>query len=164
VSPTGKKLLRRLNELGIEPKAKSLAKEAAELPLAGKTFVLTGTLPSMTREEATEKIERSRSRHRQRQQKNRLRPRGADLAASSTRQGTGVKSRGSRVSENVVTAVSRHHSCAALHHDAPCASYGEGVTSSSNDMGSTPGIVPGEASSTPVRLAGALLRERASHF
>ena len=33
------------------------AKKAAELPLAGKTFVLTGTLPSMTREEATEKIE-----------------------------------------------------------------------------------------------------------
>ena len=32
-------------------------KEAAELPLAGKTFVLTGTLPSMTRDEATAKIE-----------------------------------------------------------------------------------------------------------
>ena len=32
-------------------------KKAAELPLAGKTFVLTGTLPSITREEATEKIE-----------------------------------------------------------------------------------------------------------
>jgi len=31
--------------------------QAAELPLAGKTFVLTGTLPSMTREEATAKIE-----------------------------------------------------------------------------------------------------------
>jgi NAD-dependent DNA ligase len=36
---------------------KVLAKNAAALPLAGKTFVLTGTLPSMTREEATEKIE-----------------------------------------------------------------------------------------------------------
>ena len=29
----------------------------AELPLAGKTFVLTGTLPSMTREETSAKIE-----------------------------------------------------------------------------------------------------------
>jgi DNA ligase (NAD+) len=58
VSPTGKKLLRRLNELGIEPKSEKVsATKAAELPLAGKTFVLTGTLPSMTREEATEKIE-----------------------------------------------------------------------------------------------------------
>src|SRR4029077_3293076 len=57
-SPTGKRILRRLNELGIEPKSeKVLAKKAAELPLAGKTFVLTGTLPSMTREEATGKIQ-----------------------------------------------------------------------------------------------------------
>ena len=30
---------------------------SVELPLAGKTFVLTGTLPSMTREEASEKID-----------------------------------------------------------------------------------------------------------
>jgi NAD-dependent DNA ligase len=54
----GKKTLRRIKELGIHPKAEKIsAKKAAELPLARKTFVLTGTLPSMTREEATEKIE-----------------------------------------------------------------------------------------------------------
>jgi DNA ligase (NAD+) len=57
-SPTGKKILRRMKELGIQPRSEKVsAKKAAELPLAGKTFVLTGTLPSMTREQATEKIE-----------------------------------------------------------------------------------------------------------
>jgi DNA ligase (NAD+) len=57
-SLSGKKILRRLKELGIEPKNEKVsAKKSAELPLAGKTFVLTGTLPSMTREEAAEKIE-----------------------------------------------------------------------------------------------------------
>jgi DNA ligase (NAD+) len=57
-SAGGKKILRRIEELGIEPKSEKVsAKKAAELPLAGKTFALTGTLPSMTREEATEKIE-----------------------------------------------------------------------------------------------------------
>src|SRR4030095_14077886 len=57
-SVIGKKILRRLKELGIQPKSEKVSmKKAAELPLAGKTFVLTGTLPSMTRDEATEKIE-----------------------------------------------------------------------------------------------------------
>jgi DNA ligase (NAD+) len=57
-SAAGKKILRRIKELGIHPRSEKVsAKKAAELPFAGKTFVLTGTLPSMTREEATEKIE-----------------------------------------------------------------------------------------------------------
>jgi DNA ligase (NAD+) len=57
-SSAGQKVLRRMKELGIKPKREKVsAKKAAELPLAGKTFVLTGTLPSFKREEATEKIE-----------------------------------------------------------------------------------------------------------
>ena len=57
-SAAGKKILRRMKELGIQPKSEKVSTtKAAELPLAGKTFVLTGTLPSLTREEATEKIE-----------------------------------------------------------------------------------------------------------
>jgi DNA ligase (NAD+) len=57
-SATGKKILQRLKQLGIQPKSEKVSpKKAEELPLAGKTFVLTGTLPSMTREEATGKIE-----------------------------------------------------------------------------------------------------------
>jgi DNA ligase (NAD+) len=57
-SAAGKKILRRIEQLGIEPKSEKVsAKKAAQLPMAEKTFVLTGALPSMTREEATEKIE-----------------------------------------------------------------------------------------------------------
>jgi DNA ligase (NAD+) len=57
-SATGKRILQRLKQLGIQPKSEKIsAKRAEELPLSRKTFVLTGTLPSMTREEATEKIE-----------------------------------------------------------------------------------------------------------
>ena len=57
-SSAGQKILQRMTQLGIEPKSEKVsAKKVAELPLTGKTFVLTGTLPSMTREEATEKIE-----------------------------------------------------------------------------------------------------------
>ena len=57
-SAEGKKILQRMKQLRIHPKTEKVsAKKMAELPLAGTTFVLTGTLPSMTREEATEKIE-----------------------------------------------------------------------------------------------------------
>ncbi len=57
-SEAGKKILHRMKQLGIRPKSEKIsAKKAAELPLAGKTFVLTGTLPAMTREEASAKIE-----------------------------------------------------------------------------------------------------------
>jgi len=57
-SATGKRILQRLKQLGIQPKSENVSpKKAEQLPLAGKTFVLTGTLPSMTRDEATEKIE-----------------------------------------------------------------------------------------------------------
>jgi DNA ligase (NAD+) len=54
----GKKILRRMKELDIHPASEKIsAKKAAALPFAGKTFVLTGTLPNMKREEASAKIE-----------------------------------------------------------------------------------------------------------
>ena len=62
-SSAGKKTLQRMKQLGIEPKSEKVsAKKMANLPLAGKTFVLTGTLPSMTREEASQEIQ-SRGGH-----------------------------------------------------------------------------------------------------
>ena len=57
-SEPGRKILRRMKQLHISPKSEKIsAKKAAKLPLADKAFVLTGALPSMTREEATAKIE-----------------------------------------------------------------------------------------------------------
>lgn len=57
-SPSGAKVLARLRTLGINPASeKAAVASAASGRFAGKTFVLTGTLPTMTREEATAKIE-----------------------------------------------------------------------------------------------------------
>jgi DNA ligase (NAD+) len=57
-SNIGKKILQRMKQLAIEPKNEKVsAKKMSELPLAGRTFVLTGTLPSMTRDDASAKIE-----------------------------------------------------------------------------------------------------------
>jgi DNA ligase (NAD+) len=67
-SPTGRKVLARIRELGIRPERGALLRTSGadnatggamlRAPVfAGKTFVLTGTLPTMTREEAKAKIE-----------------------------------------------------------------------------------------------------------
>ena len=48
------KFLNQLKELGVKPSSEIF--EAKSDTLAGKTFVLTGTLKSMTRDEASEKI------------------------------------------------------------------------------------------------------------
>ncbi len=57
-SGTGQKVLGRIHALGITPQSEKVGMAARRAGVfAGKTFVLTGTLPTMTREEATAKIE-----------------------------------------------------------------------------------------------------------
>ncbi|MBC8012212.1 MAG: NAD-dependent DNA ligase LigA [Burkholderiales bacterium] len=53
----GRRAVERLAELGIAPKAARLATSAAQGVLAGKTFVLTGTLPALSRDDAKKLIE-----------------------------------------------------------------------------------------------------------
>jgi len=57
-SAPGKRVLARIRELNIKPESekRAVAARAAGV-FAGKTFVLTGTLPTMGRDEATAKIE-----------------------------------------------------------------------------------------------------------
>jgi DNA ligase (NAD+) len=54
--PINRTLVRDLAKAGVAPKAPAAAKPGTG-PFLGKTFVLTGTLPSMTREEASARIE-----------------------------------------------------------------------------------------------------------
>ncbi len=57
-SPAGQTTLQRIHELGIQPAPEMSKVTAAETGVfAGKAFVLTGTLPTLTREEATARIE-----------------------------------------------------------------------------------------------------------
>jgi DNA ligase (NAD+) len=56
-SAPGKEVLARTHELHIKPQSEKVNAAAPAGIFAGKTFVLTGTLPKMTREEATAKIE-----------------------------------------------------------------------------------------------------------
>src|SRR5207244_9031315 len=52
-----RKLLERLYKAGVNFKSELYQPRAKAGPLAGKTFVLTGTLPTLKREEAASKIE-----------------------------------------------------------------------------------------------------------
>ena len=56
-SERGQRSLRRLSELGIAPVAARLATAPVVGVFSGKTFVLTGTLPTLSREAAAVKIE-----------------------------------------------------------------------------------------------------------
>jgi DNA ligase (NAD+) len=56
-STAGKTILKRAREIGIAPQNEKVSVAAPSGVFAGKTFVLTGTLPSMSREEAAAKIE-----------------------------------------------------------------------------------------------------------
>ncbi len=54
--PNNRALVSELIELGVQPSA-PVKRVASSSVFAGKTFVLTGTLPTMSREQASEKVE-----------------------------------------------------------------------------------------------------------
>ena len=55
--PRNQRLIEKLRAAGVNFHSGLFQPRAVEGPLSGKTVVLTGTLPNMTREEATAKIE-----------------------------------------------------------------------------------------------------------
>ena len=74
--PRNRELIERLRQAGVRLEVPEEERKAAEgpRPLAGKTYVITGTLASMSREEATEALERL----------------GAKVAGSVSKKTTGV--------------------------------------------------------------------------
>jgi DNA ligase (NAD+) len=56
-SKAGKRFIERLRRAGVEPESRAPRRVAAGGPLAGKTFVLTGTLEEFTREEAARLVQ-----------------------------------------------------------------------------------------------------------
>jgi DNA ligase (NAD+) len=56
-SKAGRKFLERLRQAGVKPPSRAPRRVASTGPLAGKTFVLTGTLESFTREEAARLVQ-----------------------------------------------------------------------------------------------------------
>lgn len=55
-SPDGRTLLNRLEDLGISPRGESRVQDG---PLAGKTVVITGTLPTLSRDQARELVRKA---------------------------------------------------------------------------------------------------------
>lgn len=55
-SPEGRALLERLERLGIAPRGESAVKDG---PLSGKTVVITGTLPTLSRDQARELVRKA---------------------------------------------------------------------------------------------------------
>ncbi|HYQ89186.1 MAG TPA: NAD-dependent DNA ligase LigA [Candidatus Binatia bacterium] len=56
-SKAGKRFLERLRQAGVKPPARAPRRVSTTGPLAGKTFVLTGTLEEFTREEAARLVQ-----------------------------------------------------------------------------------------------------------
>jgi DNA ligase (NAD+) len=54
--PENQRLIGELREIGVQPTSTGSAREVASAALEGKIFVVTGTLPGMTREQAEELI------------------------------------------------------------------------------------------------------------
>jgi DNA ligase (NAD+) len=57
--PQNRALIAKLKQVGVKTESKSHVTQSTDGPLQGKTLVITGTLPSMTRDQAVELIQRA---------------------------------------------------------------------------------------------------------